>query len=330
MSKKSLFKKILNSVFIVMIVAIICATMILMSSVETNAGQNQFTLTDEEINQAALRAQELTDIIMSGDEFIFDGEVASDYVGIHDYINNKPSYSIEDLFVSDDVSDEELEMAEAEVVEDQTEEELNEEFESDIVEENIKVLPDSSDWRLILVNKQNKVPDDYDAKLANINGSQMADERIIEDIYKMLDAAKADGINLMICSAYRSYDRQTTLFNNKMNKLLNKGMSYMEAYAVGSMSVTVPGTSEHQLGLALDILTSDYLEMDDGFGETAAGKWLCENAPSYGFILRYPKGKEDITGIIYEPWHFRYVSTDYSMEITNLGVTLEEYLSGEY
>ena len=109
---------------------------------------------------------------------------------------------------------------------------------------------------------------------------------------------------------------------------MGQGMTYLESYKVGSMSVTVPGTSEHHLGLALDILTGSYTEMDDGFGETEAGKWLAANSADYGFILRYPQGKEDITGIIYEPWHFRYVGEKYAKDITERGVCLEEYLKG--
>ena len=111
---------------------------------------------------------------------------------------------------------------------------------------------------------------------------------------------------------------------------MKDGMTYLEAYRIGSMNVTVPGTSEHHIGLALDILTGSYTSMDDGFGETEAGIWLAENAPDYGFILRYPSGKEEITGIVYEPWHFRYVGIKYSKYITQHGICLEEFLKGGY
>lgn len=331
-NKMSVIRKICKYISGAMIAVIVCALMIELSYVEANANQPKFQLTQEQLNQAALRAQELTDIIMSGDEFLFDGEIASDYEGIHSYLDNegRSSYSYEALFSDESQIENSLDGEDADYECKEELIEVEEVIEDDKEQEDTKSLPDKNDWRLILVNKQNPVPEGYEAKLGNINGSQMADERILDDIKLMLDAAQNDNVNLMICSAYRSYDRQVTLFNNKMSKLMNKGLSYMEAYTVGSMSVTVPGTSEHQLGLALDILTSDYIEMDDGFGETEAGIWLKENAPEYGFILRYPKGKEDITGIIYEPWHFRYVGTDYSKEITSLGVTLEEYLNGEY
>ena len=106
---------------------------------------------------------------------------------------------------------------------------------------------------------------------------------------------------------------------------MGMGMSYMEAYQLTSQAVTVPGASEHQIGLALDIVASNYVTLDDGFGETKAGKWLAANSSKYGFILRYPKGKEDITGIGYEPWHFRYVGVDAATIIMGEGITLEEF-----
>ena len=184
----------------------------------------------------------------------------------------------------------------------------------------------ADDWNLILVNKQHPVPEDYEYNLTYINDSQQIDKRIAGSVAKLLTAAEKSGIELMICSAYRSYDRQTTLFNNKMDKLLKAGLSYFDAYRTASYSVTVPGTSEHQLGLALDIITPGYTALDSGFADTKAGKWLKENAPDYGFILRYPEGKEYITGIIFEPWHFRYVGTQNAKYITENGLVLEEYV----
>ena len=106
---------------------------------------------------------------------------------------------------------------------------------------------------------------------------------------------------------------------------MNRGMSYLEAYQLASQAVTVPGASEHQIGLALDIVTDSYLTLDEGFGDTPAGKWLAENSCHYGFILRYPKDKEYITGIEYEPWHFRYVGTEAATLMTEQGITLEEF-----
>lgn len=260
---------------------------------------------------------------MSADDFLLDTEKAADREDLKEYLNKLRKNGVNDN--ADD--------ADPDALDDEAlwgDDESSKDDEPDDTDKDptevIEIDPD--DWHLMLVNKQNPVPEDFEVNLAKINGSMYADERIIEDIYRMMDAAADDGIDLMICSAYRSYDRQRVLFNNKINKLMGQGMTYLESYKVGSMSVTVPGTSEHHLGLALDILTGSYTEMDDGFGETEAGKWLAANSADYGFILRYPQGKEDITGIIYEPWHFRYVGEKYAKDITERGVCLEEYLKG--
>ena len=106
---------------------------------------------------------------------------------------------------------------------------------------------------------------------------------------------------------------------------MNAGMSYMDAYKTASVTVTAPNASEHQIGLAIDFYSSTYMRLDEGFADTQAGKWLAENSYKYGFILRYPEGKEYITGIIYEPWHFRYVGVEAATVITEKGITLEEF-----
>lgn len=182
------------------------------------------------------------------------------------------------------------------------------------------------DWKLILVNKQNPVPEGYDSHLTGLNESKQVDRRIVNSVIRLMEGAKQDGIDLVICSAYRSYERQEELFHNKIDKLMASGLTYYDAFKTASYSVTIPGTSEHQLGLALDIITPGYTDLDAGFAETEAGKWLVENAPDYGFILRYPEGKEHITGIIFEPWHFRYVGEENAKIMTEQGLTLEEYV----
>lgn len=182
------------------------------------------------------------------------------------------------------------------------------------------------DWQLVLVNKQHPVPDDYTFTLGTIKGSMKCDVRIIDDLMDMMQAAKADGISLVVCSPYRDYNRQTVLFNRKIDYYMEKGYSYLEAYKIASMTVTVPGASEHQIGLALDIVSTTYSALDEGFGETKAGLWLKEHCDEYGFILRYPLGKEYITGIQYEPWHFRYVGKVAAENIMERDITLEEFL----
>ncbi|WP_051192103.1 M15 family metallopeptidase [Butyrivibrio sp. VCB2001] len=183
----------------------------------------------------------------------------------------------------------------------------------------------SDDWKLILVNKQHPIPDDYEFNLGTISGSMQCDERVISPLLDMLKAARADGVNLIVCSPYRDLGRQTMLFGNKVDRYMGGGMSYMDAYNLASQAVTVPGSSEHQIGLAIDIITDGYSSLDEGFGETAAGKWLADNSAKYGFILRYPSGKEEITSIEYEPWHFRYVGVDAAGVITDNGLCLEEF-----
>ena len=148
------------------------------------------------------------------------------------------------------------------------------------------------DWRLVLINKQHSIPDDYTFELGNITDTMLCDERIIDDLRDMLQAAKEDEVNLVICSPYRDDNRQTMLFNRKITRYMKKGMSFVEAYQLASQAVTVPGASEHQIGLALDIVSDEYSSLDEGFGDTDAGKWLAENSCRFGFILRYPTGKE--------------------------------------
>ncbi len=189
---------------------------------------------------------------------------------------------------------------------------------------------DPDDWRLILVNKQHSIPENYVFPLGNITNSLQCDERILEDLLAMMQAAKDEGVDLIICSPYRDYNRQTYLFEKKITRYMNAGMSYMDAYKTASVTVTAPNASEHQIGLAIDFYSSYYMRLDEGFEDTETGKWLAANSYKYGFILRYPEGKEYITGIIYEPWHFRYVGVEAATVITERGITLEEFWEDLY
>ncbi len=184
---------------------------------------------------------------------------------------------------------------------------------------------DESDWRLVLINKQHPIPEGYSFDFGTIKGNMKCDARIIEDLLTMMQAAKDEGINLEICSPYRDLNRQEFLFNKKVKIYMGQGMSYMEAYKLASQTVTVPGASEHQIGLALDIFSDTYKYLDEGFGETEAGKWLAEHSSEYGFTLRYPKDKEYITSIEYEPWHFRYVGKEAAAVMQEEEICLEEF-----
>lgn len=184
---------------------------------------------------------------------------------------------------------------------------------------------DKNDWRLILINKQHPIPENFELHLGTIKGSMKCDERIITDLVNMFQAAKEDGVELVVCSPYRDLSRQEMLFERKIKKYMSQGMSYLEAYKTSSQAVTVPGASEHQIGLALDIISTTYSNLDEGFGDTKAGEWLAEHSCEYGFILRYPKDKEFITSIEFEPWHFRYVGKEAAELITKNHITLEEF-----
>lgn len=185
---------------------------------------------------------------------------------------------------------------------------------------------DSSDWRLVLINKQHPIPDDYSFNLGTIKDGMLCDERIISDLLAMMQAAKDDGINLMIRSPYRTDNRQETNFNKRIRLYMGQGYSYMDAYKLTSQVITVPGASEHQVGLALDIVCDTYDSLTEGFGDTMAGRWLAEHSCEYGFTLRYPEGKEYITSIEYEPWHFRYVGREAATIMRDEEICLEEFL----
>ena len=183
----------------------------------------------------------------------------------------------------------------------------------------------ADDWSLILINKHHLIPDDYEFELATIKGSMQADIRVIPHVQELLRDAQQDGLDLYICSPYRDMSRQTMLFERKISQYTKKGYSYEDAYKLASQTVTIPGSSEHNVGLAFDFVQEDYQQLDAGFANTRSGRWLYKHAADYGFILRYPKGKEDITEIEYEPWHYRYVGVKAAKEIMSRGITLEEY-----
>lgn len=219
----------------------------------------------------------------------------------------------------DSIQDEEVIIATADV-------DVATQTETEVTKEELEF--NKSDWNLILVNKQHPIPDDYSFELGIISGSMECDVRILEPLNEMFEMAKEDGVQLVVCSPYREMSRQEYLFDRKMKGYLNNGYSYIDAYKESSAVVTVPGASEHQIGLSLDIISDNYYKLDESFELTDAGKWLKANAYKYGFILRYPKGKEEITGIIYEPWHYRYVGVDAAKIIHEKNITLEEFIEG--
>lgn len=183
---------------------------------------------------------------------------------------------------------------------------------------------------MALVNKQYSLPDGYAPEdLVRPNVLFSFGDQDIEKSYLREEAAKAlelmfsegkkNGMDYFAVSGYRSYTRQTAVFNAEVSK-------YGKDKAI--QAVAIPGSSEHQTGLSMDLSSqSANFELSEEFGETVEGKWVAENAHRFGFILRYPKGKEGITGYKYEPWHFRYVGKEAAAIIYEKQLTLEEYFN---
>lgn len=179
----------------------------------------------------------------------------------------------------------------------------------------------------VLVNRQNNLPDKYAPKdlvkitevktvLSNPEINQLR-EPAYDALKNLFSAAKENGYELFARSGYRSYNTQVSLYSSYV---ANHGQAAADTFSAK------PGQSEHQTGLSMDITCEAMnFQLDDTFGETDEGKWVAENAHKYGFIIRYPKDKEDITGYMYEPWHIRYLGTDLATEVYESGLTLEEY-----
>ena len=203
-------------------------------------------------------------------------------------------------------------------------------------EENGLKLADESEkdqWYLKLVNAKNPMTQEDVPEVAtetiDSNGYQV-DARIMDDLEDMFAAARAAGRNPVICSAFRAWDTQEYLYQNKIQRVMaEEGLPEDQAAVEARTVVAVPGTSEHQIGLALDIVSSEYMNLDEKQMETEDQQCLMENSWKYGFILRYPLDKSDITGIIFEPWHYRYVGKEAAKEIYEQDITLEEYLGAE-
>lgn len=187
-------------------------------------------------------------------------------------------------------------------------------------------------WYLKLVNPDNAVDNDFirNVDLAKINekfssgaeSSKYFDSRAVDALNNMCQAALDDNISLIAVSSYRTYSYQQTLYNNRVRRCINEGYDQEKAKQVAATIVALPGTSEHHMGLAVD-----FNSVEESFENTSAFKWLGENAESFGFILRYPKDKTDITKIIYEPWHYRYVGVEHAKAMNELGMCMEEYVA---
>ncbi|MGY3703497.1 hypothetical protein BW731_08940 [Vagococcus martis] len=187
----------------------------------------------------------------------------------------------------------------------------------------------ASDWNLILVNKDNKIEKEP-TNLKELPNGKKIDSRIYDAFNDMVEAANKKGFKLVVISGYRSVAEQTAIVQRDIATYKAQGLSDEDAKKQAMAYLTEPGLSEHHTGLAIDILEQEWYNqgnmLEGAFGDTPAGKWIEENASEYGFIVRYEHGKEDITGINYEPWHIRYVGKANALYMKEHNLSLEEYV----
>ena len=183
------------------------------------------------------------------------------------------------------------------------------------------VASEDNGWNLILVNRDSYIPDDYQVELTELSNGKKVDSRIYPELQEMFNDARAQGYGLFVRDGYRTQEEQQQLMDEKIEAYENEGKSKSEAKKLAEQWVAIPGTSEHQLGIAVDINADTTKSSSDD-----VYNWLAENAHTYGFIKRYPSNKTDITGVINEPWHYRYVGKEAASKIYSQGICLEEYI----
>lgn len=195
-------------------------------------------------------------------------------------------------------------------------------------------------WNLRLVNRDHPLAADFvpsnlaelpDESWVEPHVNHRVDARIVEDLTAMLTTAETEGVRPVICSSFRTYDYQENLFENRIERAEHEDhLEGTEAEEAAAFWVAPPGASEHQTGLAVDIVDADYQELDEGQEATATQQWLMAHCAEYGFILRYPTDKSAVTGIGYEPWHYRYVGRKAAPAVAESGLCLEEWLTETY
>ena len=188
---------------------------------------------------------------------------------------------------------------------------------------------DPDDWQLVLINPTHSIEKELEIEFDEVQGYKF-DSRVAGKVRELIAAAKEDGYSLAIVSGYRTMDRSRMLYANKIAEYQNMGYDEATAKVEAAKWVAPPGTSEHHSGLAMDIVSGDYYtkysDLVEAFENEPEAVWLRENCARFGFILRFPKDKTDITGINYEPWHFRFVGEEHARTIMDQGLCLEEYL----
>ena len=191
----------------------------------------------------------------------------------------------------------------------------------DTIEIGRKTASTEHGWNLILVNEDYYIPDNYEVELTELSNGKKVDSRIYPSLQSMFDDARANGLALFVREGYRTSEEQQQIMDERVAEYQGEGYSKSEAKKLARDYVAVPDTSEHQLGLSVDINADTTKCSSD-----AVYSWLAENAWRYGFINRYPADKVDITGISNEPWHYRYVGKEAAQEIQSQGICLEEYI----
>lgn len=187
----------------------------------------------------------------------------------------------------------------------------------------VTVTIDPNKWYLTLVSVKYRLPENYDPDISYpVKGiDRPLDARVTPHYVEMYNAARADGCTLTPYSGWRSISRQKSNYENKVSTYMKEGNSRTKAEQLAAEWILPPGASEHNMGLAMDIVNTQ-----ESFENTKEFKWLQEHAADYGFILRYPKDKVSITKVAYEPWHWRYVGVEDARKIKASGKCLEEYL----
>lgn len=194
------------------------------------------------------------------------------------------------------------------------------------MQESPETRPDPTDWQLTLVNPWHPLPENYHPQLVTVENGYQVDQRCAAALSDLLAACRAEGLQPVLCSAYRTQEKQASLYQNLVTKRQAQGLSLAQARESAAVEVAIPGTSEHQLGLAVDIVDASYQVLDHAQEDTPVQQWLLAHCWDYGFVLRYPPDKGELTGIIYEPWHYRYVGRDHAQAMHSTKQCLEEYL----
>lgn len=196
---------------------------------------------------------------------------------------------------------------------------------------NLPVSSNKDNWALYVIGNDNPLPNDFTVEIKTVAGERTLDKRCADYAIQMLNDAKSQGVGLYVTSAYRSIQYQADNLQNYISRLMAQGYTKEEATKQAHKEIALPGHSEHNAGLAMDIVSNDYWsnhsDLDESFDKLPQYEWLINNSWKYGFILSYPKGKEDITGFIYEPWHYRFVGLEHAKKIHEVYEATGEFLT---